>query len=296
MHIHSLIYFLAVIDYHGFSQAALEQNISQSALSKHIQSLEEEFHVTLFNRNKHTLSLTEAGMVFARHAESFVKDYNTLQNLMDDYSESGKSSLKIISVPVLHMYKTSDLISEFKKQHPQIRLTIMEAPQPTVINEMNRQNVDLAIVRSNWFPHKDTLEFFPLCYDELTLVCNTKHRFAKKRSVAIAEIAGEQLFLLRPGIFDYEIGLKNQGLDVKLGQISVQLHNVFTLAEYLKKENAVTLLMGAMADVVCEDGSLRKIPFKEHPSFPLAIAARIKERTKATKEFIEFALAFYAGK
>ncbi|MDR1816471.1 MAG: LysR family transcriptional regulator [Clostridiales Family XIII bacterium] len=291
-----MIYFLAVVDYQSFSQAAFEQNIAQSSLSKHIQGLEDEFHVKLFNRNKHMLSLTEAGTVFAKYAEQLVQEYNTLRNRMDDYAESGKLSLRIISVPVLQMYDMSTLIAQFKNVSPEIRITLIEAPQPTVINEMNRQNVDLAIVRSNLFPKKDHYEIFPLCEDELTMVCNPRHPLAQRDEISIREISDLPLILLRPGIYDYETGLKQLGLEINLDRNAIQLHNIFTLAEYLRDTDSVTFLMGAMADMICADGTLVKIPFTEHPPFPLAVVARRQGTTRVAKQFVEFALRFYADR
>jgi DNA-binding transcriptional LysR family regulator len=298
MHIHSFIYFLSVVDHHSFSEAALDLHISQSSLSKHIQSLENEFGVKLFNRNKHILSLTEAGDVFAKQAELFVNRYNAIRRSMADYSESGKFGLKIISVPALHLYNFSYLIAEFKKAYPYITLQLIEASYTVILNEMTRQNFDLALVRTTVFPNSGNYIFIPLVDDELTVVCNAKHPMANSESVSIHDLNTDDIILLKPGMFDYEAGLKKLNISIDLSRSNTQLYNVFTIAEYLKEENSgyITLLIGGMADMICTDGLLKKITLKEHPPFPLAIAAREKESTKSAKTFIDFAKAYYTKK
>jgi DNA-binding transcriptional LysR family regulator len=296
MHIHSFVYFLSVVDHHSFSEAALDLHISQSSLSKHIQSLEDEFGVKLFNRNKHILSLTEAGDLFAKQAELFVKQYNAIIRSMDDYSESGKFGLKIVSVPVLHLYNLSYLIAEFKKTYPYITLQLVETSYTAIFNEMARQNFDLALVRTTAFPNSSNYTFIPLVEDELAVVCNAKHPMASRESVSIHELNTDSIVLLKPGMFDYEAGLKKLNISFDLSRSNTQLYNVFTIAKYLKEENSrqITLLMGGMADMICADGSLKKIALEEHPPFPLAIAARAGESTKSARTFIDFAKAYYS--
>lgn len=61
MTIEQLQYFLAIATYHTFSQAALELNMTQSSLSKHIIKLEQELDVKLLDRTHRQISLTIYG-------------------------------------------------------------------------------------------------------------------------------------------------------------------------------------------------------------------------------------------
>jgi DNA-binding transcriptional LysR family regulator len=92
MHIHSVRYFLAVADCNSSTQAAIENNISQSSLSKRIKSLEDEFHVTLFDRSAHKPHLTDAGAARARTFVEFAQNYflKKNQSLPDSVPKNGQ--------------------------------------------------------------------------------------------------------------------------------------------------------------------------------------------------------------
>ena len=74
MEIRQIQYFLSIVDTGSFSAAADEHYISQSSLSKMIIALEKELTVTLFDRSKRKVSLTEAGEAFLRHARKLNAD------------------------------------------------------------------------------------------------------------------------------------------------------------------------------------------------------------------------------
>ena len=59
MTIAQIKYFLAILEYSNFSNAAEEMYISQSSLSKQIKSLENELGITLFARSNNKVSLRE---------------------------------------------------------------------------------------------------------------------------------------------------------------------------------------------------------------------------------------------
>lgn len=61
MELTQLKYFQAMAKCRHFTQAAEEMAVSQSALSRSIQKLEQELGVTLFERHGRTSDLTEAG-------------------------------------------------------------------------------------------------------------------------------------------------------------------------------------------------------------------------------------------
>ncbi len=71
-------YFQAVVKYNSFSKAALESNISQSAISQQIMTLENELGFKLLDRHNRSFNLTKAGEHFYRKTLVLVSDYERI--------------------------------------------------------------------------------------------------------------------------------------------------------------------------------------------------------------------------
>lgn len=72
MEIRVLRYFLAVARLQSFSKAAQFLNVTQPTLSKQIKDLEDEYHITLFERTTRSLSLTREGLLFKEQAKEII--------------------------------------------------------------------------------------------------------------------------------------------------------------------------------------------------------------------------------
>ena len=75
-----MLYFKAVVDKMNFYEAAEICNVSQSAVSQQIKSLEEELGVLLLKRHNRSFSLTEAGKIFYRRATVILSDIEIMKN------------------------------------------------------------------------------------------------------------------------------------------------------------------------------------------------------------------------
>lgn len=293
MQIDSLMLFLAVVDYTNFSQAAFEKNISQSSLSKHIKNLEDEFGTKLFDRTSHQIKLTDAGKVFLEHAEIIVREYFALRKAMDSFNGTNKITVRIISTPVFHLYDFSTLIKEFLLRYPGIRIQINEAPMFSIVKELGRLSVDLALVRSATFPDKENYRFFTLVDDEIRFLCHNNHRLAQAEEVSIDDINKEELVLLNPAVYEYIELLKKDGFHIDHEKSYINVHNGFTISEYIQKIGFSSIMMGNMAEQLCKNNNIRSIPIKGRPQASLDIVVEKKHMSDGAKLFIEFATGFF---
>ena len=65
--------FLAVAEQLNFSKAARQLNLSQPPLTRHVQALEEKLGTKVFQRTTHSVSLTEAGVLFLEDARTILR-------------------------------------------------------------------------------------------------------------------------------------------------------------------------------------------------------------------------------
>jgi DNA-binding transcriptional LysR family regulator len=290
----SLKYFLAVIDSNSFSKAALEEDISQSSLSKHIRQLEKDLKVTLFDRNTHKLALTDAGRVFAAYAGNIVKQYNLMVASMEQYSTNLKINLRIMCMPILNIYNIADMILAFRKAHPMVKLQLIEAEVPTILSEMDRQTIDVIVVRETVFPHNNNTVFHRIIDDELVLLCSVNHRFGKRETLNFSELTDVHFLLMMPGVLDF-VGrlLLSGGLSVDLERNSTLVRNEQNIPEQLSDGASAMLVSSALANRYTTNEQLVAIPFKVSMPFSVAIGIDKDNHSPILREFIEFGLAYF---
>lgn len=88
-------YFLTIVKYGSFTEAAQALSVSQPAISKQIRQLEAELGCSLFARSGRTLSLTEAGQAYYAYFQQCCFQLDLLKNKLEDQKKDGKSTIRI---------------------------------------------------------------------------------------------------------------------------------------------------------------------------------------------------------
>lgn len=88
-------YFLTIVKYGSFTEAAQTLSVSQPAISKQIRQLEAELGCSLFARSGRTLSLTEAGQAYYAYFQQCCFQLDLLKNKLEDQKKDGKSTIRI---------------------------------------------------------------------------------------------------------------------------------------------------------------------------------------------------------
>lgn len=100
MTIEQLQYFYAISEHKTFSLAALEMNITQSALSKQIAKLEQELGVFLFDRSRRQITLTNEGQQLLKDTKILLKDYEKMLEHLETIKEDKHNTIKIAMLPI----------------------------------------------------------------------------------------------------------------------------------------------------------------------------------------------------
>jgi DNA-binding transcriptional LysR family regulator len=108
----------------SYTRAAEELGLSQSALSRSIQSLEQETGVRLFDRDRGKVRLTQHGLAFMERAEALVAEADDLQSAMQRTAdaEDGEVCFGIESLPARVLL--ADVLAESLNQAPMLRTRV----------------------------------------------------------------------------------------------------------------------------------------------------------------------------
>ena len=88
-------YFLTIVKYGSFTEAAQALSVSQPAISKQIRQLEAELGCSLFTRSGRTLSLTEAGQAYHAYFQQCCFQLDLLKNRLEEPKKDGKPTIRI---------------------------------------------------------------------------------------------------------------------------------------------------------------------------------------------------------
>jgi len=193
MEIRQLQYFLSIVDTGSFSAAADEHYISQSSLSKVIIALEKELEVSLFDRSKRKVFLTEAGEAFLGHARKLNAEYKALAVELDGYKSSA-DSFSIAAIPVLTQYGLTTAIAQFQDLHPHIRFNFEEIDGLNILPALDEHRFDLAFTRHNNL-NPDQHASLEICKDKLLVVVSRKNRHAGRSSISLKELSTDNFIV-----------------------------------------------------------------------------------------------------
>ena len=112
------IAFLTTVEYGSFTKAAEILHYSQSGISRMIQDLETEWHVTLLERGKSGVRLTSDGIRLLPYIKNICRDYQELQTEIDDLNGLQSGILRIGAFTSVSSYWLPNIISAFKKDYP----------------------------------------------------------------------------------------------------------------------------------------------------------------------------------
>jgi LysR family transcriptional regulator, transcription activator of glutamate synthase operon len=193
MEIRQIQYFLSIVDTGSFTAAAEENFITQPSLSKIIISLEKELAITLFDRSKHNISLTEAGRAFLRHARAQIDDYKAMLVEMDGY-KSSEDSFNVATIPVLPQYGIATLISQFRDKYPQIHFSLEETNGQNILPGLMERRYDLGFIRHNYLDRK-IFDFVEMCKDHMLVVVAKTNQHASRSSISLKDLSNDNFII-----------------------------------------------------------------------------------------------------
>lgn len=209
MDIQDLKYILAIAKNGNFSETAYEVSLSQSSLSKHVQKVERELGgIQLFDRSTRSVKLTAAGTEFVKHARRIVAGFEELHSAMRKQASYLTGKVRVGTIPILGRLGLASSIASFNRKYPGIRVEIKEGKTMELIKSLYCSEVDVAFVVMSNNNENKSLSFHPVIEDELVLVVDVLHPFAKKGTIDLAEAANENFIFPDDSSSMYELGVE----------------------------------------------------------------------------------------
>lgn len=181
LNLHLLEQFVALARTKNFTRAADELHLSQSALSRAIQKLEDQLGSPLFERKPREVVLTDLGELLLERARKILQ---LMEDTISELSEAGRRGrIRLGAIPTIAPYFLPGLLSHFARRHPDIMVIVQEDTTDNLIQRCSHGEIDLAILAQPVIARH--LEVEPLFEEELLLVAPLAHPLATAKSVKV---------------------------------------------------------------------------------------------------------------
>lgn len=189
--------FIAVADLGSFSAASQAMHLSQPALSRRVEKLEQALGFRLFERTTRKVELNAMGRSFIPRARHVLNELESALLGMTDLSDKLRGLVTVACVPSAVNTFVTDALIEFHRQYPRIRVRLMDESAPEVLLAVARSEADFGI--SYLGTQEPDLEFESLLDEDFVLACPTTHPLARRKLVTWSELAQHECVMLAPG-------------------------------------------------------------------------------------------------
>jgi DNA-binding transcriptional LysR family regulator len=188
--------FEAAARHLSFSRAAKELHLSQPGVSMQIKQLEEVVGRPLFEQLGKKLFLTEVGREVLRASQAIAQQLVDLEGTLHDLRglKQGAFTVGVVSTV---SYFAIRLISQFRHEHPEVRITLNVVNRENLLEQLADNAVDLALMGQP--PAGHDLESTPFMENPLEVIAPFSHPLAKQRNIPLARIAEEDFVAREPG-------------------------------------------------------------------------------------------------
>jgi DNA-binding transcriptional LysR family regulator len=120
--------FIRVVDRGSFSAAAVELNLTPSAISKQVTRLEAELGVRLINRSTHELNLTEAGKIYYGRCLKILNEIDQARDAVHEANATLSGALKLHVTPGTGQLVILPILNRFLREHPALSVDLLVEP------------------------------------------------------------------------------------------------------------------------------------------------------------------------
>jgi DNA-binding transcriptional LysR family regulator len=286
MQIESLKVFCDLAETESFTKAAQINQITQSAVSQQISSLERQFKSLLIERSKKKFRLTREGQILYDYSKQIIQTYDSLRNRLQEVKDIISGTIRVSTIYSIGLHDLPPYLKRFLKSYPTVHVHVEYRRANQVYEDVLGNVVDMGLVA---FPNKDAkLETVPLRRDTMVLICHPHHALAKLKKTPLSAIAGQKFIAFEPDIPSRKAIdkiLKDHGISIVP---VMEFDNIETVKRAVEIDAGISIVPeGTIAQEVAKQ-TLVRVDFEDAEFYrPLAaVYKKNKVLSPAMKQFL----------
>ena len=192
MNLRHLRTFVVVADAGGFAAASATLNLSQSAASRQIQTLEAELRVMLFDRIGRRVHLTSEGEDLLQRSRSLLVEADSLAERARALEKGEKGILRVGATPQVIENTLAPFLGQYRPGHPGIEVQLVEDGGNRLPARLRNGDIQLVltVVIDDAFLQQPLYPVYAIG------LASKSHRLGRRRTIDVGELAQEPLLVL----------------------------------------------------------------------------------------------------
>lgn len=186
--------FYAVARMGSFTKAAEHLHVSQPTITTQVRFLEEAYKVELFHRSGRRVQLTQLGEQLMQLAQQIFSLEADAVSLLGDAGELRTGLLRVAAVGPFHV---TQMLADFSQHYPDIKVSVSTGNSQDVLDRLLDYRADVGVLAQ--LVKDDRFLSVPFSRHPVGIFTSTTHRFARRRSIRLAELQGERMILREHG-------------------------------------------------------------------------------------------------
>lgn len=227
----------------SFTKAAAELYVTQPAVTKHIQELEHHFGTALFDRRGNQISLTTAGSLLLRHAETIMTTYRQLAFDMNALKGEPGGTLRLGASSTVAQYVIPPVLARFHEQSADVSISLLSGNTEQIEQALLHNDIDLGLVEGR--THHSDIRYTPFVKDELVLICRADHPLADRDEITLDELRTVPIVLRERGSGSLEVvehALRGANLRLTDFTVEMQLGSTESIKSYLSSSRCMAFV------------------------------------------------------
>ncbi|KFF04560.1 LysR family transcriptional regulator [Flavobacterium reichenbachii] len=218
----------------SFTKAATELYITQPAVSKHVQELEETYKTKLFERNGSKIAITPAGEILLKYTKSIFEIYREIDFEMSSFNTDRQGLLRLGASTTISQYIISPVLARFHQKQKDIKVNLLNGNTEQIENALINKEIEIGIVEGQ--TKNQSIKYIPFLKDELVLVCSSKNPFVLQNEISVNDLKSMKFITRERGSGTLEViefALKKINFKLTDLQIEMQLGSTESIKSYL---------------------------------------------------------------
>ena len=264
MNLNQLKIFYSAVKAGNLSAAAEELFITQPAVTKGIQRLQEHYDMKFIDYIGKKLVLTDAGEVLYEIAQKIFEMESQAEESIRDFQQRKRGLIRILSSESFGDYYLPQVIIPFSKAHPLVKVSMDILPTDLVVENTASLNCDIGFISYPVTHEKLTVK--EILEDNLVIITPKSHALACKSMLTPQDLEGQAVIMHEKGSAPRQaIEAFIQRHAITVG-IPMELSSNRAIKRAVEHGIGIALISQKVAEEEIEEKRLRAIPLAD-PSF-----------------------------